>query len=212
MNIRWILASLAATLVLLTVAACGGDDNSSSTSASATATATSSGDSPDDSETAKPTSTTKKTATAKTTATPEDTGEVTETPQFDDTTPEINECDLVTLDDISVAVGEAFTEAGTLSGDSCSYDGAAGTNVELTTFNLSAYGGGSEKEFFESFASIFDVEILDSPGDEAYYGDTIGLSILNGKYELDVVLTAAGGSSDRTATFAIADKALPNMP
>jgi hypothetical protein len=210
MKLRWLIAPIAASLVLLAFAACGGDDDNASTSASASATATAT-DSSDETKTPKPSTSAKKTATPKPTdedgtATPDDTGTLP-----DDTTPEINECDLLTTDELDAALNGTFDD-GELSGDTCTFTGDNGTSVDVSTFDLSAYGEGNEKEIFETFASIFEVDILDSPGDEAYYDDTIGLSVLHGHYELDVVVTLGDGSSNKDATFALAEKALDRMP
>ena len=205
MNLRSLITSLAAVLVLAVVSACGGDDNASTTP-SATATATGSAD---DSETPKPTSTSKKTATPKDTGTAEAT-----LAGPDDTTPELDECELLTPDDITAATGEQYSEdgrAGFSDPDTCSFDGEGGGSVDITTLDLSAYEG-NEKEFFETFASLLDFEILGSPGDEAYYDDTIGIAVLDGRYEIDIFVQNGTFEPNRDAAFALAEKALANMP
>jgi hypothetical protein len=68
------------------------------------------------------------------TATPADTG-VT----IDASTPQINECMIVSLADLTDAVGDQFTNAGKLAGDTCTFDGYS-TAVTISTYDLSAYG------------------------------------------------------------------------
>lgn len=210
MNFRWMLATLASILLLVT-GACGDDDSAPSTSASATATATAtaSGDAPDDSETPKRTSTPKKTAT------PKDTDEPTETLEGgDDTTPEIDECDLISPDDITDATGEQYSEdgqAGFSDPDTCFFDGEDGGSVEISVYDLTSYGPDA-KAFFELFADVFEVELLDDPGDEAYYDETIGIAVLDGDYEIDIFVQNGAFEPNRDASFALADVALGNMP
>jgi hypothetical protein len=183
--------------------ACGDDDDSSSPSGSATPSATPESD---ETRTPRPSRTPKKPATAKATDTPISTFE------FDVSTPEIDECELISLGELTAATGEDFSRPGTLDADTCFLDGADGTFVDITTVNLSAYGEGAEQDSFEEYARIFDVEILDSPGDEAYYVDDFGVSVLSGKYELDVSVYRPDGAVDREAAFAVAETAVRNIP
>jgi len=201
MNVRWMLATLASILLLIAIAACGDDDNAPSTSASATATA--GGDASEDSE------------TPKRTVSPEDTDEPTQTSEEgDDSTPQIDECELISPDDITDATGEQYSEdgqAGFSDEDTCFFEGEDGGSVEISVYDLSSYGSDA-KAFFELFADVFEAELLDDPGDEAYYDETIGIAVLDGDYEIDILVQNAAFEPDRDASFALAEVALDNMP
>jgi hypothetical protein len=201
---QWTIAALATVIGLsLTFAACGGDDNSSATStASAGANTTST---PESTGSQTATATAKKTATPKATATPADTGVA-----IDASTPQINECTLVSLADLTDAVGNQFTTAGTLDGDTCTFDGYSAA-VTISTYDLSAYGS-NVKDTFESIPTIFGDDILSSPGDEAYYDQEAGLAVLSGNIELDVNVIYPSSLTTRAAALAIADLILPKLP
>ncbi len=205
MKSQWTIAALATVIGLsLGFAACGGDDNSSATStASAGASTTST---PESTATRKATATPKKTATPKATATPADTGAT-----IDASTPQIKECTLVSLADLTAAVGDQFTTAGTLDGDTCVFESDNSTEVDITTYDLSAYGS-NVKDTFESIPVVFGDDILSSPGDEAYYDPEAGLAVLSGNIELDVDVIDPFSLTTRAATFAIADLILPKLP
>lgn len=207
MNGRWIVAPLVAALLLFTLPACGDDDSSPSSTATASATATE--DSSAETKTPKPSATQKKTATPRVTDEPTDTGEV-----VDDSTPEIDECELVTPDDITSATGEQYSEdgeAGFSVPDTCFFDGEDGGSVEISVYNLAAYGE-SAKEFFELFVDVFGVELLDEPGDEAYYAEATGIAVLDGDYEIEIFVQDGAFEPNRDASFALADVAPGNMP
>lgn len=208
---QWTIAALATVIGLsLGFAACGGDDNSSATStASASASTTNTPESTASQKataTAKKTATPKATATRKSTATPADTGAT-----IDASTPQIKECTLVSLADLTAAVGDQFTTAGTPDGDTCVFESDNSTEVDITTYDLSAYGS-NVKDTFESIPVVFGDDILSSPGDEAYYDPEAGLAVLSGNIELDVDVIDPFSLTTRAATFAIADLILPKLP
>jgi hypothetical protein len=197
-----LLAALA-----LTFAACGDDDDAASTSPSPSVSATATEDAPGDSDTPKPSSTPKKTATTRPTDVP------TETPV--DATPEIDECALVTLDELADATGDVFTQEGapdSFDPDTCYFDGDAGTLVEITTYDLSGTGADATEEF-EFVADLLELDLLDSPGDEAYYDEDLGLAVLvEGQYELDVYVSDADDNILREPAFAIGEAAVARWP
>jgi hypothetical protein len=211
MKIRWMIVPIATAIGLsLAFAACGGDDNSSASSTATATTGTTSTPEPTATHkataTAKNTATPKKTATPKNTATPGGTGA-----SINDSTPQINECGVINLTDLTAAAGDQFTKAGTLDKDICTFEGDNSTHATIATHDLSAYGS-SVKDIFESIPVVFGDDILSSPGDEAYYDTDTGLSVLSGNIELDVDVTKPDGTRNRDAAFAIADLVLPKLP
>jgi hypothetical protein len=200
MKKSWIIGPATALLGLtLALTACGGDDdNSASSTGTATATAVAT-------ETSDATSTPKSTATAKKTSTPKETATPEDTPDF--STPEIDECRLVQPSDLASLASDTFDD-GTLVGDLCTFNGDGGTMVSIQTYNL----GDNAQNTFEVIPLTFDDEILNDPGDEAYYDTDLGLAILRGSIELDILVTDAAGTNSRDSAFAISEVALPNMP
>lgn len=198
MKKSWIIGPATALLGLtLALTACGGDDdNTASSTGTATAVAT---DTTDATSTPKSTATAKKTSTPKETATPED------TPDF--STPEIDECQLVEPGDLASLASDTFDD-GTLVGDLCTFNGDGGAIVSIQTYDL----GNDAQNTFEVIPLTFDDEILDAPGDEAYYDTDLGLAILQGTIELDILVEDAAGTANRDSAFAISDIALPNLP
>jgi hypothetical protein len=209
MKNQWTIAALATVIGLsLAFAACGGDDNSSATSTASAGAGTTS----TPTVTSKATATAKKTATPKATATPKRTATPADTgATINDSTPQIKECTLVSLADLTVAVGDQFTKAGTARGDTCVFDSDNSTEADISTYDLSAYGS-KVKETFESIPTIFGDDILSSPGDEAYFDQESGLAVLSGNIELDVDVINPSSTDTRAAAFAIADLVLPKLP
>lgn len=213
------LATLASILVLVAVAACGDDDNSPSTSASASASAsaaaTASGGAPADSATPEGTTAPQETAPPDENTTPKDTGEPAETPEDgDDSTPEIDECGLLSPDDITDATDEQYLEAGQAVDsypDECVFEGEDGGSVEVSVYDLTAYGPDA-KAVFEMFADADQLQLLGEPGDEAFYDETRGIAVLDGNYEIDIFVQNGDGDPNRDASFALAEVALGNMP
>jgi hypothetical protein len=201
MKTRWMIAPATALLGLtLALTACGGgDDNTASSTATATAVTT------DATTTQKATATPKKTATPKATATSEESATPAGTTDY--STPDIKECDLVKPDDLGLLASDTF-DAGSQAGDICTFTGLAGVIVLIGTYNL----GDNAKELFEGLAVTFGDDILNDPGDEAYYDADLGLSILQGNIELDIRVTDTTGADNRASAFAVSDVALPNLP
>lgn len=127
-------------------------------------------------------------------------------------TGEVNPCDLLTVDEVSAALGQPVGEGGLTDFDpffECDWEGE-----NFDSVNLSVYT--DERDLVEQYFEVGNEESeqIDGIGEKAYYDDSIipSLEILSGNTDILISLVADEDADARSILSELAAAAVERLP